>query len=272
MSLPFPRDKITSEMIVHLRNNGLNEIADECQAELDRSPTREWLNKFITSNAYTQMIRLKASTEKLAKVSDCVLIIGETGTGKELIARALHGDRPGAFIPVNCGGLPEMLMESELFGHKKGSFTGAVADRNGLIMDAQKGTLFLDEIGDLDLPLQVKLLRVIQERKIRQLGGNREIDIDCRFVCATHRNLDSYVKTGLFREDLYWRINTFTLTTMPLRTRSMDIPLIVKSLDTENKIKDIKEFCDRINPELLTGNVRSLQALVRRYYVLGEMP
>ena len=162
-----------------------------------------------------------------------VHISGESGTGKELVARLIHesGARKEApFVPVNCGAIPTELMESELFGHKKGSFTGAVADKEGLIRSAEGGTLFLDEVADLPLHMQVKLLRVIQEKKIRPVGETREIPVDVRILSATHRRLDEMVKTGRFREDLYYRINVIELRVPALRERLDDVPQLVEVL------------------------------------------
>lgn len=227
------------------------------------------LNKFITQ--HPEMLKLKEFTRKLANLNYPVLILGETGTGKEILARALHGNRLGAFCPVNCAGIPEHLIESQLFGHKKGAFTGAATDKEGLCKFAENGTIFLDEIGDMPIGLQPNLLRAIQESKIRPVGSNEEMAINCRFICATHRDIDYLVDNDKFRKDLYYRISTFILKPTPLVNRRLDIPLIVKSLDKENKIKDIEEFVDKLTTSHLEGNVRSLEQYVLRYSVLGEI-
>jgi two-component system response regulator PilR (NtrC family) len=170
---------------------------------------------------------LKELIARVARSQAPVHIAGESGTGKELVARLIHANGPrrdGPFVPVNCGAIPSELMESELFGHKRGSFTGAVADKKGLLQSAEGGTLFLDEVADLPLHMQVKLLRVIQEKAVRPVGEPREQPIDVRILSATHRNLAELVATGRFREDLYYRINVIEMRVPPLRERVEDIP------------------------------------------------
>ncbi len=166
----------------------------------------------------------------VADTTSTVLILGETGTGKEMIAQAIHqasrDTRPGQLVAVNCAALPETLLESELFGHEKGSFTGASVQRKGRFEHAHKGTLFLDEVGDVPLPMQVKLLRVLQERRIERVGGSEPIDIDVRVVAATHQPLEKLVKEGKFREDLYYRLNVIRIELPPLRDRPEDIALL----------------------------------------------
>jgi two-component system response regulator PilR (NtrC family) len=234
-----------------------------------KSPCDEWLDRFIST--YDDMKQLKEKVKKLSKVDDPVLIIGETGTGKELLARALHGDKkPESFIPVNCGAITETLIESELFGSMKGSFTGSIKDKAGVLEQAKDGTIFLDEIGDMPLTMQVKLLRAIQEKKIRRVGGDSEIPINCRFVFATHKDLEK--NRGSFRDDLFYRISFFVLRPTPLSVRSRDIKPIVESIDEGCDIKDIDKFCALIDEDKLEGNVRSLQQIVRRYIVLGTLP
>ena len=179
------------------------------------------------------MEQLREMITKVARSQAPVHISGESGTGKELVARLIHDSGPrraGPFVPVNCGAIPTELMESELFGHKKGSFTGAVADKEGLIRSAEGGTLFLDEVADLPLHMQVKLLRVIQEKAVRPVGELREVPVDVRVLSATHRKLDELVKAGRFREDLYYRINVIELHVPALRERLDDVPLLVESL------------------------------------------
>ncbi len=169
--------------------------------------------------------------EKLSASMASVLILGESGTGKELVAKAIHYNSPRRdkpFVAVNCGAIPETLMESELFGHKKGSFTGAIADRPGLFEQAGGGTLFLDEIGEVPLQLQAKLLRVLQEREFRRVGGTQEIKTDVRIIAASNRDLEEQVKEGTFREDLFYRINVVQIRMPSLRERPEDIPLLVE--------------------------------------------
>ena len=207
-----------------------------------------------------------------------VHISGESGTGKELVARLIHesGARKEApFVPVNCGAIPTELMESELFGHKKGSFTGAVADKEGLIRSAEGGTLFLDEVADLPLHMQVKLLRVIQEKKIRPVGETREVPVDVRILSATHRRLDEMVKAGRFREDLYYRINVIELRVPALRERLDDVPQLVEVL-VEKVSRHIgvprPAISDAAMQRLLDysypGNVRELENILERAVTL----
>ncbi len=176
-----------------------------------------------------EMISLYREIARVAPSRSTVLITGESGTGKELVARALHDNSPRvgkSFVPVNCGALTETLLESELFGHQKGSFTGAVADKKGLFEEADRGTLFLDEIGETSPALQVKLLRVLQEGEIRRVGGSGPIKVDVRVICATNRDLEEEVRRGAFREDLFYRLSVVTLRVPPLRERVADIPAL----------------------------------------------
>lgn len=194
----------------------------------------------------------------VADTASTVLILGETGTGKEQVARALHqasaAHRTGPFVAVNCAALPETLMESELFGHEKGSFTGAAGQRKGRFEHANGGTLFLDEIGDLPPPVQVKLLRVLQERRIERVGGNAPIDLDVRVVAATHQSLEKLVREGKFREDLFYRLNVIRIDLPPLRDRPEDIPLLAE------------HFCQkyaRPNQPSPTIDAEAMQVLLR---------
>jgi two-component system NtrC family response regulator len=207
-----------------------------------------------------------------------VLIRGESGTGKELIARAIHaasGRAAGPFVAVNCAALPETLIESELFGHEKGAFTGAQSARQGRFEAAHGGSLFLDEIGDLPLHVQVKLLRVLQERQIERLGSNRAIPVDVRLLAATHRDLEALVRGGRFRDDLYYRINVVTIALPPLRERRQDIPpLLDRFLERFAAVngKPIRGLTREAREALLRydypGNVRELENIVERAVVL----
>jgi two-component system response regulator GlrR len=186
-----------------------------------------WRAELITRSS--AMEDLLSQARRVAASDASVCIFGASGTGKELLARAIHRASPRAeapFVAVNCGAIPEGLLESELFGHKKGSFTGAVADRRGLFQAAQGGTLFLDEIGDMPLPLQVKLLRALEERKIRPVGAHEQYDVDVRVIAATHRKLEERIASGEFREDLYYRLNVVKLYIPTLAERREDIPLL----------------------------------------------
>ncbi len=224
------------------------------------------------------MQQLRQMIAKVARSQAPVHISGDSGTGKELVARLIHESGPradGPFVPVNCGAIPSELMESELFGHRKGSFTGAVADKEGLIRSAEGGTLFLDEVADLPLHMQVKLLRVIQEKAVRPVGETREVPVDVRILSATHRKLDELAKAGKFREDLYYRINVIELHVPALRERIDDVPQIVDVLldrvarqmrVTRPEIAD--EAMDRLMTYAYPGNVRELENILERAVTL----
>ncbi|MCA9596035.1 MAG: sigma-54-dependent Fis family transcriptional regulator [Myxococcales bacterium] len=217
---------------------------------------------------------------KIAEYKTTVLVSGESGVGKELVARAIHqrsSRRGGSFVAVNCGAIPENLLESELFGHKKGAFTDAVADRRGLFEEATGGTLFLDEIGELPLGLQVKLLRVLEDEKIRRVGETRDVKVDVRIIAATHRDLMAETKAGRFREDLFYRLNVLPIHVPPLRDRREDIPLLVEHFVTRNNarlgtnIRGLDSECRRLLYEYSwPGNVRELENTIERAMVLAE--
>jgi DNA-binding NtrC family response regulator len=224
------------------------------------------------------MADLFALVELVAAGHSTVLIFGESGTGKELVARAIHYNGPRAkkpFIPLNCAAIPEGLLESELFGHVRGSFTGAVANKRGLIVDADGGTLFLDEIGDMPLPLQAKLLRVLQERRVRPVGGNQDVAVDVRIITATHRDLKVEARAGRFREDLFYRLSVIPLHLPSLRERRDDIPLLADhfltrfatdtSVPRKTLSPDAQEALLRYH---WPGNVRELENVMERLTVL----
>ncbi len=215
--------------------------------------------------------------DRVAPTGVTVLIHGESGTGKELVARRLHAlsGRAGPFVAVNCSAIPEGLMESELFGHVRGSFTGAVAEKPGLFEEAQGGTLFLDEVGELPLHLQPKLLRALQEGRVKRVGGNREIPVDVRIVSATNRDLAAEVRGGRFREDLYYRLNVVALEIPPLRDRRDDIPLLAHHFlkkYSEAFGRPVKGFArdalERLETYGFPGNVRELENIVERAVAL----
>jgi two-component system, NtrC family, response regulator PilR len=216
---------------------------------------------------------------QVAKTKTNILITGESGTGKELIARAIHqeSDRiEQPFVVINCGGIPETLMESELFGHKKGSFTGATQDKKGLFEVAHKGTIFLDEIGELSLPIQVKLLRAVQEKAFKPVGSNEDISVDIRIISATNKNLEKEVIAGNFREDLFYRLNVIEIKVPPLRERKADLRALAQHfLEKYSKEmgKEISKFSsyaiDLLNKYDFPGNIRELENLLERSVALS---
>ncbi|HUS29443.1 MAG TPA: sigma-54 dependent transcriptional regulator, partial [Kofleriaceae bacterium] len=216
---------------------------------------------------------------KIHSTKTSVLITGESGTGKELVARALHSEGSRAktpFIAVNCGAIPEELMESELFGHKKGSFTGAVADHPGMFQEADGGSLFLDEIGELSPSLQVKLLRALQERKVKPVGASDELEVDVRVIAATNRDLEAEVARGAFRADLYYRLNVIEIRIPPLRHRREDIPLLaehfLKRFGTEHgrALTITSEAMRKLESYDFPGNVRELENMIERAVALSS--
>src|SRR6187402_545037 len=226
------------------------------------------------------MERLRELIQRVARSQAPVHISGESGTGKELVARMIHGSGPraeGPFVPVNCGAIPSELMESEFFGHKRGSFTGAVVDKVGLVQSAEGGTLFLDEVADLPLHMQVKLLRVIQEKTVRPIGEQRETAIDVRILSATHKNLADLVAQAKFREDLFYRINVIELRVPPLRERAEDIPSLADSI-VRRLSRRLGTEPPAITPEALDmlqsfafpGNVRELENVLERALALCD--
>ena len=239
--------------------------------------------KYTFNNIIGKSARMQAIfslIERIARTASTVLIQGESGTGKELIARAIHYASPRAanrILSINCGALPENLLESELFGHERGAFTGAVREKKGLFQEANRGTIFLDEIGEMSLTMQVKLLRALQERKIRKVGGNSEESIDVRVIAATNQNLEERIAKGEFREDLFYRINVIPIQLPPLRQRREDVPLLVDFF--------LQKYCEEMNlparqisidaMRLLEGydwpgNVRELENMIERILALAH--
>ena len=217
---------------------------------------------------------------QVSKTKTSILITGESGTGKELIAKAIHEESDqseGPFVVVNCGGIPETLMESELFGHKKGSFTGATQDKKGLFEVADQGTIFLDEIGELTVPIQVKLLRAVQERVFKPVGSNEDISVDIRIISATNKKLEDEVITGNFREDLFYRLNVIEIRVPPLRERKTDIRLLAQhfldkySRAMKREVTKISSYAiDLLTKYDFPGNVRELENLMERSVALSS--
>lgn len=236
-----------------------------------KNPSRAFIGASPSADAIRHLI------ERVASSTATVLITGESGTGKELVARALHdqSDRNGGnFVPINCAAIPKDLLESELFGHRKGAFTGAMADRIGRFELAHGGTIFLDEIGDLSLDMQVKLLRVLQERTVDPVGGLKSVAVDVRVVAATHRDLEAEIEAGRFREDLYYRLNVLPLNTPALRQRTQDVPALLAHFSEhfaakgQTPITFTADFIDALKDYAWPGNVRELSNLVDRFNTL----
>jgi len=224
------------------------------------------------------MDRLRDLIKRVANSTTSVLITGESGTGKEMVARALHFQSPRAdepFVVLNCGAIPENLIESELFGHIKGAFTGAIAAKEGLFRAANGGTLFLDEVGELPPPLQVKLLRVLQDRKVRPVGGSAEVEVDVRVVAATNRDVESEVEAGTFREDLFYRLNVIRIEAPPLRERPEDIPVLAGYFLQKHaalqgrRLEFSPEAMRWLAQQSYAGNVRELENIVERGVTLA---
>src|SRR5690349_13634261 len=236
--------------------------------------------KFTFANIIGRSGRMQeifSIVQRIAKTQSTVLISGESGTGKELIARAIHynSGRRGKFVSINCGALPENLLESELFGHERGAFTGAIREKRGLFQEAERGTIFLDEIGETSTAMQIKLLRVLQERLVRKVGSNTESQVDVRVIAATNRDLSEAIRSGTFREDLFYRINVIPIELPPLRQRREDIPILVEhfiakfssNLSVEQK-RISTDAMRAIEKYGWPGNVRELENVVERMIAL----
>ena len=307
LSVAIHRDDMTLPVIILTAHGTINEAVDAAQQgvfdyltkacppeELELAVSRAlatvgpapaataqggWRAEIITRNA--AMENLLAQAQLVAAGDASVLILGDSGTGKELLARAIHRAGPRAeapFLAVNCGAIPEPLLESELFGHIKGAFTGATRDHNGVFQEAGGGTLLLDEIGDMPLPLQVKLLRVLEQREVRPVGATTTVSVDVRIISATHRNLEAQVEAGRFREDLYYRLKVVTLTIPSLDERRDDVPLLavhfLRRL-AERYGKKISGFAPEASQLLAAaawpGNVRQLYNVVEQAVALSTM-
>jgi len=238
------------------------------------------MDSFAIKGTHPVMEKVLNISQRVAATDSTVLIMGESGTGKELVARYIHAHSKRAsnpFIAVNCGAIPPELLESEMFGHERGAFTGAVGQRMGMFQLANGGTIFLDEIGEMTAPLQVKLLRVLQDREIRPVGADRTIKVDVRVLAASNRDLGLEVEKGRFREDLFYRLQVIPILLPPLRERRSDIPILVQHFLEKYNAKHINRTC-RIADDAMVhlweydwpGNVRELENLVERLVILSE--
>ena len=274
---PFDIDELKAVLERALEKNRLYEENTYLRRELEQ--------RYAFKNIIGRCQKMQAIfgvIERIARTSSTVLIHGESGTGKELIARAIHFSSPRAaqrVLAINCGAMPENLLESELFGHERGSFTGALRDKKGLFQEAHHGTLFLDEIGEMSLSMQVKLLRVLQEKVVRRVGGSSEEPVDVRIIAATNQNLTEKIARGEFREDLCYRINVIPIALPPLRARREDIPLLVDHfLHKYSAALGVPP--KRISAEAMRlleghswpGNVRELENLIERAIALSTSP
>jgi DNA-binding NtrC family response regulator len=270
----FSVDQLRVAVERALRHRGLQVENRNLRQQLQQTLGLE--NIVGRSPVMTQVFEL---VKKAARSEANILVLGESGTGKELIARAIHANSPRAgqpFVPVDCASLPEHLLESELFGHEKGAFTGAVRSKPGLMETAHRGTLFLDEIAELPAPLQVKLLRVLQERQIRRVGGTSLVDVDVRVVSATNRDLRDAIAKGQFREELYYRINVIAIQLPPLRERAGDVRLLAHTFLKQYGQGRVTAIDDAAAQALeryaWPGNVRELQNVIERACALAEGP
>ncbi len=260
-----------------VKQRRLSAVLNQAQNVRNGHPTQPGTYRFRPSGASAAMRAIHRLVEQVAPFDTNVLILGESGTGKEMVARHVHelsGRSGHPFVPVNCGAIPADLLESELFGHEKGAFTGALSTRVGRFEFAEGGTLFLDEIGDMSLQMQVKLLRVLQERTFERVGSNRTIDCNVRIIAATHRDLDAAIIAGRFREDLFYRLNVFPVQMPPLRERLPDLPILIEHLlsrQGQNSGRHIR--LDQSAMQCLAqnrwpGNVRELANLLERLAIL----
>lgn len=260
--------------------DALYKAIDEALEQRSPATDEAWRQAIVTRSPL--MLRLLEQAGMVAQSDVSVLINGQSGTGKEIVAQAIHNASPRhdkPFVAINCGALPEQLLESELFGHARGAFTGAVSNREGLFQAAEGGTLFLDEIGDMPVALQVKLLRVLQERKVRPLGSNRDIEINVRIISATHRDLPKAMARGEFREDLFYRLNVVNLKIPPLSERTEDIPLLTNHLLRQSADRHkpfVRAFSSDAMKRLMAakwpGNVRQLVNVIEQCVALTSSP
>jgi len=273
---------VIGSLSVPLNYAQLTELVHHCHQyhnNLPRTGTKHGSSALFRSLVGTSkpMAEVRFLIEQVAKSPASVLVLGESGTGKEVVARNIHNlseRAKGAFVPVNCGAIPGELLESELFGHEKGAFTGAISTRKGRFELAEGGTLFLDEIGDMPQPMQVKLLRVLQERTFERVGGSKSIKADVRIIAATHQHLEDMIKSGDFREDLFYRLNVFPIETPALRERKEDIPLLLKELlsrfehEQEKTVRFTEKSIESLMEHPWAGNVRELSNLIERMLIM----
>lgn len=258
----------------------LRDLLDKGLSQKRHALESGWSDEIITRSS--EMVQMLEQAHRIAQRDVSVLITGASGTGKELLAKAIHhasGRAQSPFVAINCGALPENLLESELFGHTKGAFTGAVQAHPGLFKEADGGTLFLDEIGDMPTTLQVKLLRALQEQQIRPVGSSKMVDIDVRIISATHKDLAAEMSSGTFREDLYYRLNVVNLKLPTLKQRAEDIPLLARTLLQKSATRhqvNVNRFSDDAMQLLATsdwpGNVRQLVNVVEQCVALTQTP
>jgi len=272
---PFDKDELLQTI-----SKALDLKTIEHEKEMLDDQVKENLHFGLLVGSSPAMQHIYKLIQQVADTKTNVLITGESGTGKELIAQAIHqesdrSDRP--FVVINCGGIPETLMESELFGHKRGSFTGATQDKKGLFELAHKGTIFLDEIGEVSLPIQVKLLRAVQEKVFKPVGGSDDVTVDIRIISATNKNLEKEVIAGNFREDLFYRLNVIEVKVPPLRERKTDLRTLAQHFlekYTKEMGKEITKFSsyaiDLLNKYDFPGNIRELENLLERSVALSS--
>jgi len=277
---------VLGELSKPLNYAQLTELVHHCHQYHNQLPNKHRKNSGNSPlfrslvGASQPMQHVRFLIEQVADTHANVLILGESGTGKEVVARNIHNlsnRNKSPFVPVNCGAIPPDLLESELFGHEKGAFTGAISTRKGRFELAEGGTLFLDEIGDMPQPMQVKLLRVLQERTFERVGGAKSIKADVRVIAATHQNLEDMIKEGSFREDLYYRLNVFPIETPALRERKEDIPLLLQELvsrfenDQGQTVRFTEQAIASLQEHHWSGNVRELSNLIERMIIMfGE--
>jgi sigma-54 dependent transcriptional regulator, flagellar regulatory protein len=274
---------VIGELSVPLNYAQLTEFIHHSHQYHNKLPVKRNKNKGAKAlfrsliGASDAMLQVRFLIEQVASTNASVLVLGESGTGKEVVARNIHNlsaRAKGPFVPINCGAIPAELLESELFGHEKGAFTGAFSARKGRFELAEGGTLFLDEIGDMPQPMQVKLLRVLQERTFERVGGSKSLKADVRIIAATHQQLEEMIKSGDFREDLYYRLNVFPIETPALRERKEDVPLLLQELvsrfeqEQGKSVRFTEKALESLMEHAWAGNVRELSNLIERMLIM----